>query len=306
MIRPIECQCTHPITKGKGKDYNMIKRKGFTLIELLVVIAIIAILLAVLIPALNAAKKQVTGIVCMSHLNSIVKCWSLYIGDNDNKLCNTLVPRSALYNDLKTWLTAPASFFNGPYKDNAWWVNPPINTQKVYTGDPVPCRLIDEDNGNASGVLGPYIESTKILHCPADKTYLLSPDRGGMRTYSGTDLMNGERPNDRYCVRKFNEIYTPADKFVFLENTDFRSWNMGSWMFNYGDILANPPTHSWVDSMAVFHTDRNTFAFADGHAEKHKWEDGTTIKGAGGQNYLAPDLKRDLQWVAMRYIPGRR
>jgi prepilin-type N-terminal cleavage/methylation domain-containing protein/prepilin-type processing-associated H-X9-DG protein len=282
----------------------MIKRTGFTLIELLVVIAIIAILLAVLIPALNAAKKQVTGTICMSNLTSIVKSWSLYIDDNNGKLCNTLVPRDPQFASQAYWLTTGA--FNGPYKDNAWWVNPPHNSQKVYTGDtPFPCYLKDEDNGNASGVLAPYFGGTKILHCPADKTYLLSTDRGGMRTYSGTDLMNGERPNNRYCVRKFNEIYTPADKFVFLENTDFRGWNMGSWMFNYGDILANPPTHSWVDSMAVFHTDRNTFGFADGHAEKHKWEDGTTISAAG-RTSLAPDLKRDLQWVAMRYIPGKR
>jgi prepilin-type N-terminal cleavage/methylation domain-containing protein/prepilin-type processing-associated H-X9-DG protein len=285
----------------------MIKRTGFTLIELLVVIAIIAILLAVLIPALNTAKKQVAGIVCMSNLNGIVKSWSLYIDDNSNKLCNTLVPRSGQYNNQTFWLN-PGSGFNGPYKDNAWWVNPPIKPDKTYAGgldDAFVADLKDEDLGNATGVLGPYFGGTKILHCPADKTYLLTTLRGGMRTYSGTDLMNGERPNDRYCVRKFNEIFTPADKFVFLENIDTRSWNMGSWMFNYGDIMANPPTHSWGDSMAVFHNDRNTFAFADGHAEKHKWEDGVTIRNAG-RNTLAPDLKRDLQWVAMRYIPGKR
>jgi prepilin-type N-terminal cleavage/methylation domain-containing protein/prepilin-type processing-associated H-X9-DG protein len=283
----------------------MLKRTGFTLIELLVVIAIIAILLAVLIPALNTAKKQVAGIVCMSNLNGIIKSWSLYIDDNNNKLCNTFVPRDAQYASQQYWLTTNA--FNGPYKDNAWWVNPPHNTLKVYTGDPVPCALKDEDNGNASGVLGPYLGGTKILHCPADRTYLLSQDRGGMRTYSGTDLMNGERPNNPYCVKRFNEIYTPADKFVFLENTDFRGWNMGSWMFTYDPKLPRNPgsNPNWNDSMAVFHNDRNTFTFADGHAEKHKWEDGTTITAAG-RTSLAPNLYRDLDWVAMRYIPGKR
>lgn len=275
----------------------MFKRTGFTLIELLVVIAIVAILLAVLIPALNAAKKQVTGVICMSHLNSLIKCWSLYINDNDNKLCNGHVPRDAQFASLKYWLSTTG--FGGPYKDNAWWVNPPHNDQKVYTGDPYPCSLQDEDNGNASGTLGPYIGGTGILHCPADKNYLLPVGRGGKRSYSIQDLMNGERPNDAKCVRKFNEIYTPADKFVILENTDNRGWNMGSWMLNYG------PPPSWIDSMTIFHNDWNTFGFSDGHAEKHKWEDGDTIRNAGGTSQ-APSLGRDLDWVAARYVPGKR
>ncbi len=278
----------------------MLKNKGFTLIELLVVIAIVAILLSILIPALNTAKKQVAGIVCMSHLTSIVKCWTLYADDNDNRLCNTHVPRSASYNNLAYWKTTTS--FNGPYQDNAWWVNPPIKPDKTYAGgtdDSFMCDLKDEDLGNATGTLGPYFGSTKILHCPADKTYLLTSQRGGYRSYSGQDLMNGERPNDAKAVHKYNEIYTPADKFVFLENTDYRGWNMGSWMLTYG------PPAGWIDTMAIFHNDRNTFGFADGHAEKHKWEDGQTITAAG-RTSLAPNLGRDLEWLVMRYVPGKR
>jgi prepilin-type N-terminal cleavage/methylation domain-containing protein/prepilin-type processing-associated H-X9-DG protein len=273
----------------------MLKRTGFTLIELLVVIAIIAILLAVLIPALNTAKKQVAGTVCMSNLTSIVKSWVLYVDDNNNKLCNTHVPRNPAYANL-------ATFTAGGYKDIAWWVNPPIKKDKTYAGgtdDSFVCLLGDEDNGNATGVLSPYLGGTGILHCPADKTFLLSVGRGGKRSYSGQDLMNGERPNDAKCVRKFNEISTPADKFVFLENTDDRSWNMGSWMINYY------PNPGWIDTMSIFHNDRNTFGFADGHAEKHKWEDGATITAAG-RTSLAPNLGRDLEWILARYVPGKR
>ena len=280
---------------------TMRKTKAFTLIELLVVIAIVAILLAILIPALNIAKKQAAGIICMANLNGMGKAWAQYIDDNDARLCNGHVPRDAQYASEGYWQSTTG--FGGPYDDNAWWVDPPHNQQGTYTGDPVPCPLEDEDLGNSTGTLASYLGGTKILHCPADRTYLFSAGRGGKRTYSIQDLMHGERPRDPKCADKFNEIITPGDKFVFLENTDDRGWNMGSWMLNYGSWQTTPA--SWIDTMAVFHNDRNTFCFADGHAEKHKWEDGTTISAAG-RTSLAPNLGRDLDWLSARYVPGRR
>ena len=87
-------------------------------------------------------------------------------------------------------------------------------------------------------------------------------------------------------------------KMVFLENTDGRGWNMGSWIMNYG-------APSWIDPMAIFHNDRSTIGFADGHAEKHLWLDGDTIRRAGGES-TAPSLGRDVQWMAAHYVPGRR
>ncbi|RKY05906.1 MAG: hypothetical protein DRP66_09855 [Planctomycetota bacterium] len=61
----------------------MQKKTAFTLIELLVVIAIIALLLAILIPALNTVKKQATGAVCLANLRGISMSWYLYAGDNE-------------------------------------------------------------------------------------------------------------------------------------------------------------------------------------------------------------------------------
>lgn len=59
---------------------------GFTLIELLVVIAIISLLMAILIPALNMARKQVRGTVCMAALKQWGLCYQLYAQDHDAKL----------------------------------------------------------------------------------------------------------------------------------------------------------------------------------------------------------------------------
>ncbi len=280
----------------KKEIFDMQKKNAFTLIELLVVIAIIALLLAIIIPALNTVKKQATGAVCLANLSGISKCWWLYAEENDSKLCNGHVPREANYADLAFWQTTTT--YGGPYKDNAWFVNPPHRADGTYTGDPIPCPLEDEGRGMMSGALGSYVESEKPWHCPADRNYRRQTDRGGKRSYSITGLMHGEQPNDRKCVDKMGEIVTPAMKMVFLENTDGRGWNMGSWIMNYG-------VPSWIDPMAIFHNDRSTIGFADGHAEKHLWLDGDTIRDAGGES-TAPSLGRDVQWMAAHYVPGRR
>ncbi|MHC4355756.1 MAG: type II secretion system protein, partial [Planctomycetota bacterium] len=66
----------------------MRKSKGFTLIELLVVIAIIAILMAILMPALNRVREQGKRIVCESNLKNLMLGWLMYADDNDDKIVN--------------------------------------------------------------------------------------------------------------------------------------------------------------------------------------------------------------------------
>src|SRR5581483_9995287 len=105
--------------------------KGFTLIELLVVIAIIAILAAMLLPALTRAKLRAQGVQCMNNNKQLSVAWRLYADDNQDKVvlsCDDgtesfsqeALPPSALQNPNNayawTWThlvpgdTSPASY----------------------------------------------------------------------------------------------------------------------------------------------------------------------------------------------------
>jgi prepilin-type N-terminal cleavage/methylation domain-containing protein/prepilin-type processing-associated H-X9-DG protein len=68
------------------KTLSLVRTRGFTLIELLVVIAVIALLMSILIPGLERAKRQTRAVICRSNLHQWGLIFSMYGGDNNNKI----------------------------------------------------------------------------------------------------------------------------------------------------------------------------------------------------------------------------
>lgn len=291
----------------------MKRKKAFTLIELLVVIAIVALLLSIIVPALKKVKKQAAAIVCLSNMRSMATSWHSYAMDNDSKMVNGHVPRTT-----------------GPIAHH--WVEAPqkINgTNYTYTGESALNGAVlpvqDEQNGIRRGLLFPYIDAVDAYHCPADKSAMLFADKStaGLgswwNSYSITGMMNGERSRETYrilnpaatggwdenAVLKITEVTSPGSRIVFLENSDWRGWLMGSWLMNYSPA-------SWIDPFAIWHGTTSPFSplgFADGHAENHRWIDKTTWENAQYRTFTPnppANEREDLEFMSRGYVPRRK
>lgn len=260
----------------------MRNNNAFTLIELLVVIAIIALLLAILIPSLQVAKEQATAIVCLSNLNGLSKGWVLYADEHDGTICGgtTANPRDPYY----SWIDYPDTGAADELKEKE--------------------RCIEE------GVLFPYIEALDAYHCPGDKRYIkpcadtdAAFDSGGYRSYSIVGGMFGVAESGDWQIipiKKLNQLKIPGNNYVFLEEADGRGFNWGSWVLH-----PNPDNQGWVDPFAIWHNERSTLGFADGHAEKHRWVDQSTIDMSENQTFYQPvypnDSGEDLDYMVRAY-----
>ena len=101
----------------KTKGFIMRRGKGFTLIELLVVIAIIALLMAILMPTLRAAKDQARKTVCTGHIKGLVLSVRMYVDDYDGKTHNS--PNNGLWDNEHLNQAVVKDY--GPNDSLAYW-----------------------------------------------------------------------------------------------------------------------------------------------------------------------------------------
>ena len=227
----------------------MRRQKGFTLIELLVVIAIIAILMAILMPALNRVKEQGKRAVCLSNLKQLSLAWILYADDNDDVLVNGAIGYS---NRNMGW---------GNHTNEIAWVDGLVREGE----EPREERQREEIE---QGALWPYIKDHGMYKCPTGR-------RGEALTYAIMFSMNAVNHTPTQGVRgahikKRTEIYDPAPalRLVFIDE---------GWMT--ADAFAvHYDRETWWDDPPVRHGDGSTLSFADGHSEHWKWKGIDTIK----------------------------
>ena len=202
------------------------RRSGFTLIELLVVIAIIAILAAMLLPALSKARAKAIALRCLSNYRQIGIGWQMYIHDNKDSLAVNIWEDEANHVQYENWLSGWEAATDANITDNT---NTALFLLPQYA------------------TLGPYIRSAPIYRCAASRV-MVEEGRALYplcRTCSMSVAMGTpDGAFDGISFHKLTDIkrISPAMAFVIIDERD-DSVNDGEFLLfqSSGDIPISPP-----------------------------------------------------------------
>jgi prepilin-type processing-associated H-X9-DG protein len=237
---------------------------GFNLVELLVVICTLALLAALLVPAMASSALDSGAAKCMSNLRQVTAAWQMYANENTGVFA---------YNEEggnpPAWIYGNEDYSGAPFNYNTNYL---VNPQYAQ--------------------LGPYAKTAEVYKCPSDTS--LSAGTHGvprMRSISmnaAVGFNSGASPEGQgawlpseygnsgvsggpyLCYFREQDLGhpSPAGLFLIIEE-DADSINDGAFQFTMPE---SPIYTHWIDIPAKRHANACNFSFADGHVELHPWQ----------------------------------
>ncbi len=286
-VTPLPVQARHRAAPAPGLHCGENPARAFTLIELLVVVAIIAILAAMLLPALAKAHMEAWRIQCISNQKQLMVAWTLYPGDNHEML---------VLNGGETGALPAGTPYLWVYGGNH--------------GDPQTLTNYQYLVSAQYALFAPYLRGYPIYKCPADRSLwpvggksVLELRSYSLNCYIGTAPGNVETPivlNNAYRVYLKAAAMAadqPANRFTFI---DVNPASICTPAFGVDMTVDN-----FVHYPSSFHNNGGVVAFADAHVTGHKWADARTRKSLpGGAQYIPhndPSPNNiDLKWIRER------
>jgi len=221
---------------------------GFTLIELLVVIAIIAILAALLLPALSTAKGKSKRVGCVNNLHQVILASQMYVADNDGKLAENFPEGAPRYEQAIPWV-------KGNMKVSAEATN---------------LVLIQQ------GRFFPYANNPATYRCPADLTTTNGVPRVrsyAMNSWIGSRYMEtpAKSPSFRTFVRDSEISTVGAAKIWVVVDEHELTIDDGCFLVTMDD------SRPFASFPAMRHERTFPLNFADGHVEALKLRDPSSV-----------------------------
>jgi len=293
------CPSKYTVRRRVGEGGSV---EGFTLIELLVVIAIIALLMAVLLPALNRAREQGKRAVCLNHIKQLQAAWYMYCDENSEK-----IPVGDV------WFSWSFGGPPGPVSQLAWheWPHPfPHNMPPTTSTNQMPrippapysyncvkqgtCKEPDWQHAIYEGTMFKYINDYRIYQCPVGMkgeyvTYAMAHSMNTYPNSGGSDSIRAP------TITLREQIKRTAERIVFLDAGEAKQ---GAFFVKY----SGGNVSRWYDLAPMRHGQGTTFSFADGHASYRKWTSRSAIDQAkrgvwgGGPDDICDC---DLRWFSI-------